>query len=138
LADLVDFIHAVQLDFGRDASLEQVIHQQNPEQSSQPVASDGRFFCAALRQLRVLFGSQQAAFSDPSLANVVHLIHAAQVRFGWDASLEQVIQRLVVEDTARQWTENLTRQMVRDRRKAAVVACQAVSILTSLPEVLAS
>jgi hypothetical protein len=109
-----------------------MMNQQNPEQPSQPIVYDVRFLCAALQQLQVLFGSQPTVFYDPSLADIVHLIHSAQVRFGEDASLEQVIQSLVAEDIARQ------RTLIQDRRQASVVACQSVSIFTNLPEVLAS
>src|SRR5262249_23235355 len=110
-----------------------MMDQQNLEQSSQGATYDVRFLCRALQQLQVLFGFQPTAFYDPSLADVVNIIHVAQARFGQDASLESAIQALAVEDTARQVTEEIL-TLVRNRRQASAgqasaVACQAVSIL---------
>ncbi len=54
-----------------------------------------------LQQLQVLIG-REAAECDPSLADLVGLIRAAQRDFGHRASLEGTIQALVVLDMERQ------------------------------------
>ncbi len=68
-----------------------------------PLSYKGDVLCTlgVLQQLQVLIG-REAAERNPSLADLVDLIRAAQREFGRRASLEGAIQALVVLDMEQQ------------------------------------
>jgi hypothetical protein len=80
---------------------------------------DVRRTLSVLQHLQAMVG-REATGCDPSLADFVSLIRSVQREFGWNASLEGVIQALVAQDIAHQLAER------KLKRVAAVEATVTV------------
>ncbi len=86
---------------------------------------DVRRTIAALQQLQAIIGYETAR-QDPRLSDFVALLRSVQRHFGRQASLEGVIQSLVVQDTERQLRQRKLRRAAIPQEKTTSMVREVV------------